>query len=189
MEFMKYRKIDPERLRVLIENAREKEDFSSPELGEFVSDLCKIVLRSGNFRGYTEDWQLDMFGNACLAVFSGMRTAEPGKGKNLFNYFYTIAANACKRSLKRFTRDSVAFDEEYSQTKAVEPFYIRNRRRMLRGLVEANERKVVSLARARKMVRLEKVVGQAVGCALEHLEQKQIDGLLKISKRNRENEE
>lgn len=183
MEGMKYRKIDPERLRELVGDARERRDFSDPELGRFVSDLCKIVLSSGCFRGYTEDWQLDMFGDACLAVFSAMGTADTGR--NLFSYFYTVAANACKRSLKRRVRDTVPLDD-YSQAREVEPFCLRNRRRLLRGLVEANERKVVPLARMRKMARLERAVGRAVERALAKADGRRISALVEISRRNRE---
>lgn len=183
MEGMRYRKIDPERLRELVASARARGDCSDPELGAFVSDLCKIVLSSGCFRGYTEDWQLDMFGDACLAVFSAMETADTGR--NLFSYFYTVAANACKRSLKRRVRDTVPLDDR-SQARAVEPFCLKDRRRLLRGLVEVNERKVVPLARMRKMAKLERAVGRAVERALAEADGERIAGLVGISRRNRE---
>lgn len=186
MASMRYDRIDPERLLALVADARRRDDFSSPELGSFVANLCKMVLCSGCFRGYTEDWQADMFGDACLAVFSGMRTADlERRGGKFFNYFYTIATNACKRSLKRRVRDTVPLDE-FSQARAVEPFHIRNRRRLLRGLVEANEGRIVRLAAARRMARLENVVGKAAEIVSGRMDSGEIDELTELSRKIRE---
>lgn len=181
---MDYQLIDPVRLKVLIVWARQHSNFTSAELGDYVSNIVKIVLNGESFRCYTEDWQLEMFANASLALMNSLQTADLER-ENLFNYFYTVATNSCKHTLVKLKKDNLLPLNEESE-EASNPVMLKQKRKATRGLVEHNEREVIKYVRFKKMVLLQNAVGRAVAVALESMSCNDVNKLLTIARRNRE---
>lgn len=180
---MEYQKIDQNRLRAQVEVAVKTGNFRNAELGQYVSDICKKVLSQKCYVGYTEDWKMEMFGEACLAVYKAMETAKTEKD-SLFNYLYTSAHNSCKKTLQKLQNVHIQLDETNKAT--LDPFYIRNKARLARGLIKKNEDKILEAAQTKKMPLLKNVVGRAARVFAESLKKNQLTDLLKIAKKNRE---
>lgn len=188
---MKYEKVDQERLKELFVAAKARGDFSDNDLGECVKNIVRIVLSAESLAGYTEDWQLEMFGNACYAIFKGMNSADGSDGRKLFNYFYTAARNSCKKTLNRLKRNDMAMGayEEAVTEKDTVPFYLRNRRRLLRGVFERGAPEVFRLSRLTRKERqpmLARIVNRAVSAVSERFDGDRISELLERAKQVRE---
>lgn len=180
---MKYEKVNPERLKELFNAARERGDFSDNALGECVKNIVRIVLSAESLAGYTEDWQLEMFGNACYAVYRGMKTADGSDGRKLFNYFYTTARNSCKNTLGKLKRNDMAMGayEDIVTETALEPFHLRNKSRLLRGVFERGAPeafKAARLTRKERQPMLERIVNRAVSSVSEGFDEERISKLL-----------
>lgn len=179
---MKYDKVDSARLYVLVKVAQEKNMYSSVELGKAVSDIVKIVLSSDQFNGYSEDWQSEMFMDACLSVYKSFPNVDAGRG-NLFNYFYTIALNSCKRTVKKLnSRASLPLDEE--NASGITSVALREKRKATRGMFEKNEENMIG--RIKKMVLLKNAVNRAVETALDGIKVSNINALVRMARANRE---
>ena len=186
---MKYEEIDKARFAQLIREARAKNDFSSDELGNIVSYLCRIKLTAANYHRYTEDWQLEMMGQAALVVFKAMATtAELDDDNKLFNYIYTVIENSFKKSITKLNNQLVPESTEESQPDAngLKPFYIRNKQRMTRGLLNKNGREVVSVASRMKVKLLEDVLNKAARIFSNTLKIDEIDKLIAMARSTRE---
>lgn len=180
---MKYEKINLERLKELFNAAQERGDFSDNALGKCVDNIVRIVLSAESLVGYTEDWKLEMFGNACYAVYRGMRTADGSDGKKLFNYFYTIARNSCKNTLGKLKRDDMAMGsyDEIVTKRDIEPFHVRNKNRLLKGVFERGAPEAfrcARLTRKERQPRLARIVNRAVAAVSEGFEEDRITELL-----------
>lgn len=186
---MKYEEIDKARFAQLIREAKAKNDFSSDELGNIVSYLCRIMLTASNYNRYTEDWQLEMLGQAALVAFKAMATtAELDNENRLFNYIYTAIDNSFKKSISKLNSQLVPDNTEESKTDAngLKPFYIRNKQRMTRGLLNRNGREVVSVASRMKVRLLEDVLNKAARIFSDTLNVDKIDELIAMARSTRE---
>lgn len=186
---MKYEEIDKARLAQLIREARERNDFSSDELGDIVSYLCRIMLTASCYHRYTEDWQLEMLGQAALVAFKAMATtAELDNENRLFNYIYTAIDNSFKKSISKLNNQLVPEIQEDSKPddNGLKPFYIRNKQRMTRGLLNRNGREVVSVASRMKVRLLKDVLNKAARIFSSTLKLDEIDRLLAMARSARE---
>lgn len=186
---MKYEEIDKARFAQLIREAKAKNDFSSDELGNIVSYLCRIMLTASNYHRYTEDWQLEMLGQAALVAFKAMATtAELDNENRLFNYIYTAIDNSFKKSISKLNSQLVPDQTEESKPDAngLKPFYIRNKQRMTRGLLNRNGREVVSVASRMKVRLLEDVLNKAARIFSDTLNVDKIDELIAMARSTRE---
>ena len=177
-----YDKIDSKKLSVLVRVSQEKNMYSSAELGKAVSDIVKIVLTDECFRSYSEDWQSEMFMDACLAIYKSFPNAKTDVN-NVFNYFYTIAFNSCRSSVKKL-KSKVALSLDDENAAQVSPVAMREKRRATRGMLERNEGNII--CKVKKMVLLKNAVNRAVDTALENIKVSKINALVKIAKANRE---
>lgn len=186
---MKYEEINKARFAQLIREARAKNDFSSDELGDIVSYLCRIMLTASNYHRYTEDWQLEMLGQAALVAFKAMATtADLENETRLFNYIYTSIDNSFKKTLKKLNGELVPDNTEDAQPDAngLRPFYIRNKRRIVKGCLSENGREVVSVASKMKVRLLEDVLNKAARIFSSTLKIDEIDRLLAMARSTRE---
>lgn len=171
----------------IIKDSVERNDYSSMELGAFVSSLVKAVLDSGNFVGYTEDWKLEMFGEACLKVFEGMKDVDLSQCDRAYNYLYTIACNRVKKVVTRLKKELSSecpiFDES---SEVLQPFYLRNKRRMVSGLLEKKKSEIVSAASQRKQMLLKNAVGKALHAVASGMNVGKISELIQLSRQGRE---
>lgn len=180
---MNIERIDVSRLKTLIDEANKDNDFSNSELGEYVSVICQKVLARDCFSGYTEDWKMEMFGEACLAVYKSMSTANT-ESDSLFNYLYTCAINSCKKTIQKLQDIPTPIDE--AMCSSGEPFYVRNKRRITKGLLKKNEEVIVEAAKTKKRPLLKNVIGRAARAFAETLKNNQLKELLEIARKNRE---
>lgn len=178
--------IDETRFNELIAEAQRSDDCSSAELGEMVSELCKRVLVRDNFVGYSEDWQMEMFGEATLAVFKAISRTTRTDAGTTFNYLYTVVVNSFKKSILRLKRLPLPMEIDENCGQVTDPFYMRNRRRIVRGILDRNEDEIISAAQTRKEPLLRNVIGRAARAFELTLKPKQIDELLQIARKNRE---
>ena len=186
---MKYEEIDKARLAQLIREARAKNDFSSDELGDIVTYLCRIMLTASNYHRYTEDWQLEMLGQASFVAFKAMATtADLDNETRLFNYIYTAIDNSFKRTLKKLNGELVPDNSEDAKPDAngLKPFYLRNKRRIVKGCLRQNGREVVSVASRMKVRLLEDVLNKAARIFSSTLNVDEIEKLLTMARSQKE---
>lgn len=186
---MKYEEIDKARLAQLIREARAKNDFSSGELGDIVAYLCRIMLTASNYHRYTEDWQLEMLGQAAFVAFKAMATtAELDNDVRLFNYIYTAIDNSFKKTLKKLNGELVPDNSEDAQPDAngLRPFYLRNKSRIVKGCLRRNGREVVSVASHMKVRLLEDVLNKTARIFSNTLKIDEIDKLIAMARSTRE---
>ena len=186
---MKYEEIDKARLAQLIREARERNDFSSDELGNIVSYLCRIMLTASCYNRYTEDWQLEMLGQAALVAFKAMATtAELDNENRLFNYIYTAIDNSFKSTIKKLNGELVPDNSEEARPDAngLKPFYLRNKRRLVKGCLNENGREVVSVASRMKVRLLEDVLDNAARVFSSTLKIDEIERLIAMARSTRE---
>ena len=67
-----------------------------------------------------------------------------------------------------------------------EPFYVRNKRRITKGLLKKNEEVIVEAAKTKKRPLLKNVIGRAARAFAETLKNNQLKELLEIARKNRE---
>lgn len=192
---VQYQEIDKARLAALVTECKAKKDFSDDELGKVVSYLCQIMLTASNYCMYTEDWQLEMVGNASLAVFRAMaseacRTENPDK---LFNYIYTTISNSFKRTIAKLKLLPVQMPQEEGDAKApdsdhngLKPYYLRNKSRITRGILKRNADDVVKVASRMKVKLLKDVVEKATKNFFNSFEPDDIDALISMARKSRE---
>lgn len=188
---MKYEKIDKARLLQLVKEARAKNDFSSVELGNIVSYQCRIMLTASNYHRYTEDWQLEMLGAAALDAFKAMATTMSLENeRKAFNYLYTTIDNSFKHTIKKLNNipipEDCQFAEGESPCDTLMPFYLRNKRRLVRGVLEANKDEVVSAASKMKVKLLKDVLEKATRIFTRTLKIDEIDKLIQMARSTRE---
>ena len=186
---MKYEEIDKARLAQLIREARAKNDFSSGELGDIVAYLCRIMLTASNYHRYTEDWQLEMLGQAAFVAFKAMATtAELDNDVRLFNYIYTAIDNSFKKTLKKLNGELVPDNSEDAKPDAngLRPFYLRNKSRIVKGCLRRNGRDVVSVASHMKVRLLEDVLNKTARIFSNTLKIDEIDKLIAMARSTRE---
>ena len=186
---MKYEEIDKARFAQLIREAKAKNDFSSDELGNIVSYLCRIMLTASNYHRYTEDWQLEMLGQGALVAFKAMATtAELDNDNRLFNYIYTAIDNSFKKSITKLNNQLGPDQTEESKPddNGLKPFYLRNKQRITRGLLNRNGREVVSVASRMKVRLLEDVLNKAARIFSDTLNVDKIDELIAMARSTRE---
>lgn len=186
---MKYEEIDKARLAQLIREARAKNDFSSGELGDIVAYLCRIMLTASNYHRYTEDWKLEMLGQAAFVAFKAMATtAELDNDIRLFNYIYTAIDNSFKKTLKKLNGELVPDNSEDAQPDAngLRPFYLRNKSRIVKGCLRRNGREVVSVASHMKVRLLEDVLNKTARIFSNTLKIDEIDKLIAMARSTRE---
>ena len=188
---MKYEKIDKARLMQLIMDARAKNDFSSAELGNIVSYQCRIMLTAENYRRYTEDWQLEMLGAAALAAYKAMATTiKLDSEQGVFNYLYTTIDNSFKHTIQKLNGQLVPEDMQFKDGETpcdtLMPFYLRNKRRLVRGVLAANKDDVVTAASTMKVRLLKDVLEKATRIFTRTLKLDELDRLIEMAKRTRE---
>ncbi len=166
--------IDTERFAKLVKAARESGDKSSRELGRCVATIARKAVNSDNFRNYTEDWKLDMFGDACYAMLRGVDSSKGEDGRRLFNYFYTAAFNACKRTVKRMKRVSDIHAEAVLMGLGTEEPLIDAKRKALRGRVLDIGAEDALREAHRRRPRLPGIVEKSVRRALARLDAERI---------------
>lgn len=188
---MKYEKIDKARLLQLVKEARAKNNFSSVELGNIVSYQCRIMLTASNYHRYTEDWQLEMLGAAALAAFKAMATTMSLENEQkAFNYLYTTIDNSFKHTIVKLNGQLVPEDQQFAEGEApcdtLKPFYLRNKRRIVKGVLEANKDEVVSAASTMKVKLLKDVLEKATRIFTRTLKLDELDRLIQMARNTRE---
>lgn len=196
-----YTVIDRSRLLALVTVARKTGNNHSEELGTLLYDLCMKVMNTQfgelSFSGYSEDWKAEMVGNAMIALFNAIgNSARLDSGDALFNYMFTIVRNSYRRTLDRlYNKPEVAAFEHGGDRDMVETvsdaerfncFYVKNKRRMMRGLLDKNRERIIEAARTRKKALLKNVIRSAVKNFVGVFTRSQLKELLKIARKNRE---
>ena len=188
---MKYEKIDKARLLQLVKEARAKNNFSSVELGNIVSYQCRIMLTASNYHRYTEDWQLEMLGAAALAAFKAMATTMSLENEQkAFNYLYTTIDNSFKHTITKLKGEIVPEDQQFKEGEApcdsLTPYYIRNKRRLVKGVLVENKDQVVSAASTMKVKLLKDVLAKATRIFTRTLKLDELDRLIQMARNTRE---
>lgn len=186
-----YETIDKKRIVQLIREARLKNNFSNVELGNFVSYLCNIRLTAWNYKRYTEDWKLEMLGNAALAAYKAMAgTLDLQDETRAFNYIFTTIDNAFKRTIDKMHNLPVPEDNQFAEGEApcdtLMPYYLRNKRRMVKGVLLENKDQVVSAASTMKVKLLKDVLAKATRIFTRTLKIDELEQLIQMARRTRE---
>ena len=188
---MRYDIIDKGRLNEIVRTARLSGDISSDELGKMVSNLCKIVmitpLKDGKtFHMYTEDWQLEMFANASFAAIKAVKNID--MKDNAFNYLYTVIVNSYKNTLNYLYGLPVEMELgplDFANVKN-ESVYVKEKRRLMRGIFAANEKKAMEAAISERKPRVQKVVKLAVKNFVNRLSGRKLEQLIRMARKTRE---
>ena len=188
-----YEKVDNDKFLTLIENAVETGDYSDPMLGNYVSSIAQIALKHQSFVGYTEDWRLEAYAAACLDMFLAMPKADMDARK-IFNYMYTVARNKMGHVMESLNSDLDGGLEVKEENKgALEPFYVRNRKRMLqekrrqtRGVFDMRKDEVFDYVRTYKLPDIKGMVGRACREWSAKLSYRKLEKLIKLSRKGKE---
>lgn len=184
---MTTQRLDETRLAELVKEAQGRKDFSSPELGSMIDHICRVVLNGPDFVGYDECQQMEMYGNGAYAAVNALATTAEADNKKLFSYLYTTVTNAYKSTLKKFYAQPLPCEDSFIESRAgIEPYYIRNRRRLARGIIERNKSEIIGAACARKMPLLKNVINRASRAFADLLTKRQINELIRTARRARE---
>lgn len=171
----------------LIKDSVERNDYSSERLGDFVSALVKAVLDTGNFCNYTEDWKVEMFGEACLQIYDGMKGCDLSDTKRAYNYLYTTARNRIVKVITKLKNEMNGECEILDDSEnTLQPFYVRNKRTMMKGLLDRKKAEIVQAASSRKQMMLHNAVGKAVNAVMDGIDSVRIIELIKMSRKVRE---
>lgn len=166
--------IDPKELTSLIEEARKAQDYSSPRLGELVSCIVKKVITKDRFIGYTEDWQAEMFSEGCLSIFKAISNRELTI-KDSFNYLFTTAYNELKQVVEKLNDNIPA---ETADEIESDPFYMRNKRRLIRGFFDKKAEQEVVDRVFKKQPLIKNAVGISARCFAENFTEDELDSLI-----------
>ena len=184
---MTTQRLDETRLAELVKDAQGRKDFSSPELGSMIDHICRVVLNGPDFVGYDECLQMEMYGNGAYDAVKALATTADVENKKLFSYLYTTVTNAYKHTLKKFYSQPLAVDDGFLESRTdIEPYYIRNRRRLARGIIERNKSEIIGAACARKMPLLKNVINRASKAFAEMLTKSQMNELIRLARKARE---
>lgn len=176
--------INEKELSTLISVARKSGNYSDPRLGQLVSDIVKKCLASKDFNGYTEDWQLDMFGDGVLAVYEAI-TNPSITMSNCFNYCYTTAKNKMGKTVGILKKN---VPKETLTEIDNDPAYVRNKRRLLRGFFDNDaEKNVLGNVLSRKLRPLKNAVGVSARAFAENFTSNQLESLIGLARSVRNN--
>jgi len=190
---MMYEAIDKRKVVELVRAAKVSGDLSSDELGNLVSNMCKIVmsvpLKDGHsFNGYSEDWQLEMYGNATLAVYRSIPNID--LEKDVFNYIYQVITNSYKKTLAKLYRLPVPIDDCITNNSFCDGSdrleAAKERRRTMKGFFALNEKRVFEAGSSCKRVLLQTVLRNAVNHFVKSLSVSKMDKLIRMARKNRE---
>jgi len=169
----------------LIKKAVESGDYSSIELGECVKRLLNLLTKDRCFVRYTDDWKAEMFSTACVDVYTSMKNIDCSDDRKVFNYLYTTALNAFKRTVRQLNFDNEMHLELMEESgKTIEPFYLRNKRRLLKGHFEKAQVEIIASVQSRKMPRISRVVNRLVGEV--RVNKRRMESLIRINKQTKE---
>lgn len=184
METAESRRIDGSTLVKLVEIANRNKNYHTETLGNVVSSIVEKAMKSKStdskhsgrccFMGYTDDWKLEMYSDACLAVFHALPKAELNE-KSIFNYLYTVAINQIKGTLNRLNGDLEkvsSYDSEVLNRDNMDEgsVFVRDKRRMLHGFFEKNKEKALTRIYHKKRRKLSSVIGKSArdfSCGLD----------------------
>ena len=189
-----YEKVDNRKLTELIRKAVESGDYSDPQLGYYVSSIAEIVLKSPNYVGYTDDWKLEAYSEACYDMFMAMPKVELDDPNKVFNYMYTTASNRIGHVMEDFNEKLEGDLNIKEENKGVlEPFYVRNRKRLLkekrkstRGMFEATKEIVIANVKKSALADIKGVIGRACRSFSEGLSTRRLQQLIKLSRKGKE---
>lgn len=173
--------IDEKELASLINEARKTEDYSSERLGELVSNLVKKILLKEQFVKYTEDWIAELFSEGCFVIFNAIINKN-NITTDYFNYCYTCALNKMGKVAKKLFENIPA--ETITEIEN-DPFYVRNKRRIVKGFFDKRAEKDVIENASKKRRPLKNAVGLSARTFGENLGETELDNLINLAKQVR----
>lgn len=170
--------IDKKEFARLVNEARAKSDFSIDRLGELVSNIVnKIICKE--YYSCTEDWQAEMFSDGVCDIFNAISN-DAINMDDPFSYCYTAAINKMGRTAKKLM-DNIPV-ETVTEIES-DPFYLRNKRRLLRGRFGKDKQKeVVKEIFGKKRPSLKNAVGVSARLFSENFSNSQLDGLIEMAR-------
>ena len=182
---MEFEKKERTMLARLIKEAVKDGDYSSQELGALVKRLLNLLTKDRRFVKYTDDWKAEMFSNACWDIYSSLGNIDCSDDRRVFNYVYTTALNAFRRTIRQLNFDNEMHLELLEESgKTIEPFYLRNKRRLLKGRFESAQLEIIANVQSHKPPRLFRVVGRTVRTV--RMNRKSLETLIKINQNTKE---
>ena len=184
---MTTQRLDETRLAELVKDAQQRRDFSSSELGGMIDHICRVALNLEAYRKWDECIQMELYGNGALAAINAIaKTAQP-ENKSLFDYLYTTVINSYRATLKKMFRNPLSVDNDFLETlSTAEPAYVREKRRLAKGIIDRHRDEILEAAVSRKQALLKNVVNRAAKAFAELLTMKQVNELIRLARKARE---
>ena len=82
--------IDKDVLKAEVQKCIDNNRQCSDELGNSFNMIVENMLNSSNFRSYSDDWKDEMRSFAHQKLMKSMKSVDPAKCKNIFNYYSRI---------------------------------------------------------------------------------------------------
>lgn len=172
MDFKNIPDIDKATFVSEIETARKTGDFSGGNLGEMVSNIVKKVIAK-EFNSYTEDWILELYSEGVFRIMDAI-SKDSISMKDAFTYCYTTAKNSMMHAVEKLKKN---IPEEIITEIESDPFYIRNKRRLLKGAFDKQFDDIVEKV-SRKQPLLRNAVGISARSFSESLSSNELDNLI-----------
>ena len=180
-------RLDEERLALLVKEAKQRQDFSNHELGAMIDHICRVALSLQEFRKWDECIQMEMYGNGALCAINAISKNAQPDNKGLFDYLYTVVINSYRRTLRCISREPLSVDNiVLDNVIPVEPAYIREKKRLAKGLIDKNREKIFEAATSRKQALLKNVINRASRAFAELLNASQLKELIALARKARE---
>lgn len=85
------------------------------ELGEVIQIMLSKVIGAGRFRGYTEEWKIEMGGTGLLYACKYLHNFNPKKSNDPTNYINMILHNGILQGLKKLKNYHQNFGERVNE--------------------------------------------------------------------------
>lgn len=175
--------IDSARLLILVKKAQKANDLRDNELGTIISSICKLVMSYPCFIGYSDDWKIEMFGDATLSIFNAINHADVSNERKLFNFIFTIARNSCRHTLKHLKNLPTPIKNEWVDVNG--NFCLKNKRQEYSGMFVAKEKELLEKAQYRKPVMLKNIINMTRETFFKNLGKEKLLKLRSLAKLNR----